>query len=152
MTVISVIAAVVGVIAMPALAFAADFTTPQNAIRSLEAAYISKDLEAAVAAKDFAEEARRMLLRMSADFSNDPELVQKTAEVLEFSFRKQIKESGFPNFSEVKCSLGEPDYVSPTLVKVMERCTLPDGGTSVQYLLVFKGPKGWRVVDVEDQR
>ncbi len=138
------------VICIPAAAFAADFTTPENAIRSLEAAYINKDIEAAVAAKDFMEEARLMLLGIDPDFSKDNELIRKTAEVLELSFRKEIKEGGFPDFGELQCSLGKPENVTPTLVKVTERCVFPDGGMSAEDLHVFNGPEGWRVVVVQD--
>src|SRR4029453_7472664 len=92
-------------IATPADALAADFTTPQNAIRSLEAAYINKDIEAAVAAKDFTEEARLMLQNMDPAFAEDPEMLKKTAELLELSFRKQMTEVGFPDFSGLTCSL-----------------------------------------------
>ncbi|HET6159745.1 MAG TPA: hypothetical protein VFE34_15470 [Dongiaceae bacterium] len=137
-------------IGMPAPAFAADFTTAESAIRSLEEAYIKKDIEAAVAAKDFTEEARLMLQGLDAEFPNDPEMVRMTAEVLELSFRNDIKASGFPNFSELKCSLGETDNVTPTLVKVTERCIFPDGGTSIQHLQVFNGAQGWRVIGVLD--
>ena len=136
-------------IGIPAAAFAADFTTPENAIRSLEAAYINKDLEAAVAAKDFIEEARLMLFSINPEFSKDPELIRKTADVLELSFRKEIKDSGFPDFAELKCSLGAPENISSTLVKVAERCVFPDGGTSVEDLHVFNGAQGWRVVVVQ---
>ena len=45
-------------------AVAADFTTPESAIRTLEAAYIAEDIEAAVAARDFQEEARLMFVDM----------------------------------------------------------------------------------------
>ena len=136
-------------IGLPAAAFAADFTTPENAIRSLEDAYISEDIEAAVAAKDFTEEARLMSLSINPELAKDPAMITKTAEVLELSFRKQIEESGFPDFSGLKCSLGEPENVGPTLVKVTERCVFPDGGTSVEDLHVFSGAQGWRVVVVQ---
>ena len=131
---------------MPASSFAADFTTPENAIRSLEAAYIDKDIEAAVAAKDFTEEGRLMLLNINPEFAKDPELIGKAAEVLELSFRQEMKEKGFPNFADLKCSLGKPENVTPTLVKITERCVLPDGGTSVQDLHVFNGAQGWRLI------
>ncbi|HKP22240.1 MAG TPA: hypothetical protein VJV39_00130 [Dongiaceae bacterium] len=137
-------------VSLTSTAFAADFTTPQNAIRSLEAAYISKDVEAAVAAKDFNEEARLMLESMDPQFAEDSEMLKKTADVLELSFRKQMKDIGFPDFSSVECSLGEPKTVTSTLVKVPERCVFPDGGVSEEDLHVFNGPTGWRVVVVPE--
>jgi len=38
--------------------------TPEDAVRSLERAYVQKDIESAVAWKDFMEEARLMLLKL----------------------------------------------------------------------------------------
>ena len=136
-------------IGIPAAAFAADFTTPQNAVRALEEAYINKDIDAAVAAKDFTEEARLMLLSINPQFAKDPEMIEKTAEVLELSFRKEMKESGFPDFSGLKCSLGEPENVTPSLVKVMERCVSPNGSASIEDVHVFNGAQGWRIVIVQ---
>jgi hypothetical protein len=75
-----------------------DFSTPEGAIKALEAAYISKDIEAAVAAKDFNEEARLMMVRLHPQYANDSEILSKTAEALELSFRKQMREKGFPDF------------------------------------------------------
>lgn len=135
-------------VSLPGVALAADFSTPQNAIRSLEAAYISKDVEAAVAAKDFNEEARLMLQSMDPQFAEDSEMLKKTADLLELSFRKQMKDIGFPDFSSVECSLGEPKTVTPAFVKVAERCVSPDGGVTEEDVHVFNGPKGWRVVVV----
>jgi len=151
MTVVAFTGLLAGLLAIgvSASAFAADFTTPQSAIRSLEEAYINKDIEAAVAAKDFTEEARLMLLGLKAEFAEDPELVRQTAEVLELSFRNDIKATGFPDFSDLKCSQGEAETISPSLVKVTERCVSPDGGTSTQDLRVFNGAQGWRVIGVE---
>ncbi|MBL0122453.1 MAG: hypothetical protein IPP88_06870 [Betaproteobacteria bacterium] len=75
--------------------FAASFSTPENAIKTLEAAYIKKDLEAAVAARDFLNEAKLMLKNINPEFANDPEILKQTTEVLELSFRKEMKEAGF---------------------------------------------------------
>lgn len=135
---------------VPWVSFAADFDTPENAIRSLEAAYNNRDLEAAAAARDFNEEAILMFQRTNPEFSKDPELVSQLAGILEMAFRNDLKGSGFPNFSELKCSLAEPETISPTLVKVAERCIHPDGTTSVENVLVYNGPKGWRMVGTQD--
>ena len=125
---------------------AANFSTPQGAIRSLENAYVKKDIEAAVAAKDFIAEAQLMLQHADPKLLKDRGIVSQTANVLELSFRKQIKDQGFPNFSGVKCSLGSPKNISATLVNIVETCVFPDGGTSVQTLHVFNGAHGWRVI------
>ena len=44
-----------------------DFSSPEGAILCLEDAYRKRDIEAAVAAKDFATEARRMLQKSQTD-------------------------------------------------------------------------------------
>ncbi len=131
---------------------AADFSTPENAIRSLEAAYKRKDLEAAVQAKDFNAEAMLMLQNINPEFAKDGEILKQTAEVLELSFRKQIKDKGFPDFSGIECSLTKAEPVTPTLVKITETCAYRDGGKSIQDLHVVKGVKGWRVVSLPPKR
>jgi hypothetical protein len=132
--------------AAPIAAFAANFTSPEDAIRSLEAAYIAKDLEAAVAAKDFNAEAMFMLQSINPDFAEDPELLTKTAGVLELSFKREMKEHGFPDFAGLECSLSEAEEVSAHLVKITERCVSPGGSTSVEDVHVFEGAQGWHVV------
>ncbi len=78
-----------------------DFSTPEKAILSLEDAYRAKDVEAAVRCKDFPIEAKLMLQKLQTDFSNDAEIIAKTAEVLELGFRSEMKNSGFPDFRNV---------------------------------------------------
>jgi hypothetical protein len=38
--------------------------------------------------------------------------------------------------------------ISPGLIKLTEQCVFPDGGKSVQDLIVMKRDLGWRVVAV----
>src|SRR5690348_17740688 len=64
-----------------------DFTTPEGAILCLEDAYRKRDIDAAVAAKDFKTEARLMLEKTDFKICINDETVAKTAEVLELSFR-----------------------------------------------------------------
>ena len=78
-----------------------DFDTPEGAILCLEDAYRARDIEAAVRCKDFTIEATLMLQRLQTDFSDDPEILSKTAEVLELAFRSEMKNSGFPDFRDV---------------------------------------------------
>lgn len=127
---------------------APDFSTPEGAIRALENAYANQNIEEAVAAKDFSEEARLMLVRINPQLAGDAEILKKTTEVLELAFRKKIKDDGFPDLKEIHCSLNNPQQVTDTLVKVTESCRFPDGTTSMEDLHVAKGPKGWRVVVV----
>ena len=131
---------------MATSSFATDYSTPENAIKSLEAAYINKDLKAAIDAKDFNEEARLMLHNINPKFSSDPVVLKQTAEVLELAFKKEMKTKGFPKFSNLKCSYSVPEELSSNLVKVTETCVFPNNETSLDYVHVFKSEKGWRVV------
>jgi hypothetical protein len=116
----------------------------------LEDAYRRKDLEAAVAAKDFTVESRLMLARMKGGLDKDAEVLKKTAEVLELSFRAEMKKKGFPDFSGLKSQFPQKEKYdgSEDIVAVTEVCTFPDGGTSKQKLLVAKTSSGWRVLNV----
>ena|ERR1700742_96525 len=127
---------------------AANFDTPESAVQALEAAYVHKDIEAAVAAKDFHEEARLMLQKMNPGLATDAGILKQTSQVLELSFRDQIRKNGFPKFADLRCSIIAKQQVSPTLVRLTEQCVFADGGTSSQDLFTFKGAAGWRVVVV----
>ena len=108
----------------------AAFDTPEDAVRTLEAAYSDKNIDAAVAAKDFDEEARLMLLKINPPLAADAGILSETAHVLELSFRKQLKSDGFPDFNNLKCSLVDKHELSPTLVSLTEKCVFSDGGKS----------------------
>jgi hypothetical protein len=128
----------------------ADFSTPEGAILMLENAYRKKDIEAAVAAKDFEAESRVMLSRLKGGVGNDPEVLKKSAEVMELSFRAEMKNKGFPDFTGIKSRFPRKQKYqdSDDIVAVTEVCTFPDGGTSTQTLLVGKTANGWRVLNV----
>src|SRR2546427_2857077 len=66
---------------------AGDFTTPEGAILCLEDAYRRRDIEAAIAAKDFKTEARLMLQKTGFKDQIDEDMIAKTAEALVASFR-----------------------------------------------------------------
>jgi hypothetical protein len=136
----------IGVI--PMATAAPNFTTPEGAVKALEAAYANKSIEDAVAAKNFNAEARLMLLRIQPELARDAEVLKQMAEVLELSFRKQIDKEGFPDVTSFQCSLSRPEQVSETLVKMTETCRSPEGVTSLQDLHVSKDANGWRVVVV----
>jgi hypothetical protein len=129
--------------------------TPERAIERLEAAYRAKNLEAAIAAKDFPAEARLMLQNLARerggpDMSKDQEVVTKTAEVLELSYRKQIKQEGFPDLRDARCSFTRRENVRDDLVVVHETCTFPDGAKTRQRINVAKTSRGWRVLNPLD--
>ena len=108
-----------------------------------------KDIEAAVSAKDFVSEARVMLSDMNRGMEKDAEILKQTAEMLELSFRAEIKKNGFPDFSGLKCHFTHQEKFKDfaNILVVTEVCTFPDGGTSTQKLLVAKTAGGWRVLN-----
>lgn len=124
----------------------ASFATPEDALKSLEQAYIEKNADAAVAAKDFAEEARYMMLKNNPSLATDSALLAKLAEVLELAFRKELNTSGFPDFASLQCTIISKEHISDTLVRLVEVCTWPDGGKSTEIVHTALRDKKWRVV------
>jgi hypothetical protein len=133
------------VLAAASLANAAGFDTPEDAVRALEKAYIQKNADDAVAALDFVEEGRQMLQKINPALANDPEIIKQTAQVLEQSFRDELRTKGFRDFAALKCSFVGKAQISPELIKLTEQCESADGGKSVQDRLVTKRDLGWRV-------
>ena len=93
----------------------ADFSTPTGAILALEAAYRARDLEAAIACKDFMAEAELMLRRMRLP-EIDEQIVTETARVLELSFRQFIHNHGFPSFDGVDARFPYAETLADNLV------------------------------------
>ena len=117
--------------------YSGDFTTPEGAILKLEEAYRARDLEAAIACKDFVSEAK-LLLRNLPDpsLSNDAEIVAETARVLELSYVKMIREQGFPNMTGVTSHFTNRERAPNGIVIVTEVCrwgTISSARADVQY-------------------
>ena len=125
---------------------AADLSTPEGALKALEDAYVRKDIEAAVAAKDFRFEAREMLATHKQLSKPDEELVSQVAQTLELAFRSQMKTSGFPDFNQLRCAVTHKAQLRPDLVELTEECVFPDGGKSHQTLHAANSAGGWRIV------
>jgi hypothetical protein len=128
------------------ITMAADLTTPERALKTLEDAYIRMDLDGAVAAKDFQFEATAMLGGLKSLKDVDEALIRQAAEVLEMSFRKQIKTEGFPNFSKLRCAVVEKKQLQPDLVAMIEECIFPDGRKSGDTIHARRSENGWRIV------
>jgi hypothetical protein len=89
-----------------------DFATPEGAILCLEATYLKKDVEAAVACRDFVTEARVWLReeRGSMGEQLQNEMLAELEKTMEKSFRKSL-EDWPPNwdrarsyFIELRCN------------------------------------------------
>jgi hypothetical protein len=125
---------------------AGGYDTPEDAVRALERAYIQKDADSAVAALDFVEEGRQLLQETNPLLANDPDSVKRSAEILEQSFREEMRTKGFPDFANFKCSFVGKTQIAQGLIKLTEQCVHPDGAKSVQNPIVMKRDSGWRVV------
>lgn len=123
-----------------------DFTTPEGAILCLEDAYRRRDLEAAIAAKDFHTEARLMLQKTGFKEHMDDEMIARTAEVLVLSFRAQTT-AKWPVFEGLESFFNNRQPHAEKVVLVTEMCRFPDGGFSKQQMLVAETPQGWRVLN-----
>lgn len=122
-----------------------DFTTPEGAILCLEDAYRRKDIDAAVAAKDFKTEARLMLEKTGLKNCIDDEIVAETAEALEPSFRAHTTER-WPDFDRLESFFPKREPLGNGIVAVTEVCRFPDGLFSRQKMLVVETLDGWRVL------
>lgn len=129
-----------------AKSYSVDFSTPEGAILCLEDAFKRKDLSAAVACKDFLAEATIMLGKIGNGMETDQEMVAKTAEALELSFRKHTTDA-WPDFTGLQSFFVARSRYDDTTVVVTEICRYPDGGTSRQQLLVANTKRGWRVLN-----
>ncbi|MEA3212586.1 MAG: hypothetical protein QOE70_5643 [Chthoniobacter sp.] len=125
---------------------ARDFSTPEGAILCLEDAYRRRDLEAAIAAKDFKTEARLMLQKTGFKDQIDDELIARTAEALVASFRAHTTAS-WPDFEGLESFFTKREPHADKVVLVTEMCRFPDGGYSKQQMLVAETPQGWRVLN-----
>lgn len=124
--------------------FKANLETPEGAILAIEKAYNNKDIDAAIACKDFFEEAKSLLSVMKMEIDQD--IINETAEVLKLSFINNIEEHGFPDFSTIQNAFPKRKKVDETHWVITEVCWYPDGGKSVQLLNTYKSPKGWVVL------
>jgi hypothetical protein len=126
---------------------AMDFTTPEGAILCLEDAMRRRDIEGAVACKDFQVEAVFLLMQTMPDNVDDPELRAKSAEVLELGYRKELSEN-WPNMEGVESFFvdRQPDFEDLSVVLVTELSLMPDGTLCQTNMRVAKRGDKWRVV------
>jgi hypothetical protein len=132
----------------------ADFATPEGAILMLEEAFRRRDLEAAVAAKDFATEAELEIGTGGAPQTGSDALITERAASLEAQFRALMTTS-WPEFTGVESYfLDRQPYRPPSghssardLAVVTELNRFAQGGHSEQRILVAETARGWRVLN-----
>lgn len=131
--------------------FTHDHSTPEGAILCLEDAYDARDIDRAVACKDFYEEAKLMLARTAnmKRFLHDEEIINQTGEALRLSFIKSMQE-GFPDFTNVTRAFPKREFVSENVVIITEVCFHPDGRKSSQRLHLCKKGGEWKVLSLAE--
>src|SRR6476620_1933456 len=117
---------------------AADLSTPQAALQTLEQAYAAQDIEAAVEAKNFQYEGRAMLSNLKSMPNPEPNLVREAAHVLELAFRKQMKDQGFPQFAYLRSRIIATKLLAPDLAEITEEFVFSDGYVSRETVHVAK--------------
>ena len=127
---------------------AMDCTTPEGAILCLEDAYRRRDIEAAVACKDFLIEGTLLLLETAPESAGDADTRAKTAEVLELSYRKEMTDH-WPDMEGTESFFVERAVLDEELaiVLVTEFLRLPDGSICQSHLRVTNTQNGWRVLN-----
>jgi hypothetical protein len=132
-------------------AVAADFSSPTAALKSLEAAYAEKNIDAAIAARDFDAEAREVMHAMELEnpnFKADEDMTKRLHRELESGYRGDIAAKGFPDKSKFKCDYAEQPPKRPGLVPVQESCVAPDGNRSEETDYAVKTDAGWRIISL----
>ncbi len=133
---------------------AMDFSTPEGAILCLEDAYRRRDIEAAVACKDFMVEAVLLLQETMPEHLSDREILVKTAEVLEAGFRKELS-TKWPQMEGLESFFvdRQPGFQDLSIVVVTEISRMPDGTLAQSRLRVGRREDvGWRVLNVLDEQ
>jgi hypothetical protein len=124
--------------------------TPEDALRRIEEAYRTKDVELAVACKDFEREARLMVDQVRPGTSSDTELVRTAAQTLEQAYRAEVKKTGLPDMKGVRCTVVKKEQGPGDLVRLTERCVWPGNKESSDVVTVAPSKAGWRLVITPD--
>jgi hypothetical protein len=126
-----------------------DMTTPEGAILCLEDAMRRRDLEAAVACKDFQVEAVVLLVQTMPDCVGDETLQAEAAMTLELGYRKELSDN-WPNMEGVESFFVEqqrdPAFEDLSMRLVTELTLMPDGTLSQTIMRVAKRHETWRVI------
>ena len=94
-------------------------------------------------------EATLMLEKGEQRFDRNPDLVEKTARVLELSYRNDVKKNGFIDMRNTTCRIvdKQPYEGRKDVFVVTEECAFPNGTRPKQRVLLYNGPAGWRVLN-----
>jgi len=124
-----------------------DFSTPEGAVLCLEDCHRQRNIEAAVACRDFATEARLWLQErghLSEEKKN--EMLPATVGAMEKSFRDGMAKGSTMDWERTKSFFQPREPFSNGIVIVNEIMQTPDGSLLPQRVLVAETGKGWKVV------
>jgi len=124
-----------------------DFSTPEGAILCLEDAYRRRDVEAAVACRDFTTEAKIWLLeRGNLNKQKKAEMLPEVTGTMEKACRNGMAKNWAVDWERAKSYFRNRGPYGDGMVAVSEVTSVPDGSLLQQRILVAETAKGWRVV------
>jgi hypothetical protein len=123
-----------------------NFDSPEQALETLLAAYQSQDIEAIVAAKDFALDSQLFWEGIGLPINEK----QQTNSVAAFetNFRKQLSADGIPDYHGLKYSLVRHIQSQSNFVILILEGQLPDGRTLRLNLPTILTGKQWKAIQV----
>jgi hypothetical protein len=126
------------------VSFSPDFSSPEQALQSLEDAYRTKNLDNVLMCKDFKLEAR-FLMKQQGPRDVSDEMVARYAKTPEKQFARRLAD-GFPEWSGVKARIIRKKELSEEMVVLTEELALPNEEEMTQEILVGKSTDGWKVL------
>ena len=124
------------------------YSTPEEAIISLEQAYTNKDLENILSSKDFISEAKLILEQKSYEFTN--EIISEVAELLRLSLIKNLEDNGYPNFGSARHEFSETEWLKDNIFILEEKIFYPDNTFYINKVFVSKNSNIWKVAMIEE--
>jgi hypothetical protein len=126
---------------------AADFSTPEGAVLCLEETYRRRDLEAAVACRDFVSEAKLWLQeRGHLSQQQKEEMLPQTVKAMEKSFRDLLAKGPTIDWARAKSYFLPREPYGEGLVIVSKVTQEADGSLFSQRILLTETGDGWRIV------
>jgi hypothetical protein len=126
---------------------AVDFSTPEGAVLCLEDAFRKRNIEAAVACRDFATEAK-LWLQDRGHLSNEQKTASlpETIQAMEKSFRNALAKGLPADWILGKSYFLPHEQFAEGIVTVNKYTRVPEGGLYSQQILVAKTGNEWRTV------
>ena len=127
------------------------YTTPEEAIKSLETAYTNNDLAAIINSKDFICEAKFILESAAIEYDlDDDEIVLETAKLAELSLILSLQKNGYPDFTDLKSEIYDLQRFRENIYFVNERISYPDGFVYVTRIFLTLKNDVWKVALIEE--